>query len=796
MTTRVEWWRIPAAVVAILTGLFLAAVIAAGLILHASLPHLTGELLLDGLGAAVEVQRDAAGVPTIRGSSRVDVARALGFVHAQERFFQMDLQRRRASGEMAEIFGRQAVSWDARVRTHRLLEVAREAVTSQDPEGRALIEAYSEGVNAGMADLQEWPFEYLFLQVAPRPWTPEDSILVVLSMFLRLNPWGGEREMSLSALAEVLPPEMFDFLITRGTELDAPMVGEAFATPPIPGPEVVDFRGANTNDGKIEVAEDSPALGSNGWALAGDRTVHGGAILASDMHLGLMVPNTWFRARLEWQDSLSGETWDATGVTLAGTPFLVAGSNGKIAWSFTNSYGDWVDIVPIDPLGHRAYQGQDGPAEYQVWTEKIVVAGEAPVEIELSRTEWGPVIGENYQHRPIAVRWTAHFSEAVGQGLHRLETADGVDEALRVAAFVGIPPQNMMVADKSGAIAWTIAGRIPRRINCDSGQDHGESVGPCLWDGWLPPDEYPRIVNPPTGQVWTANARVVDGPWLEILGDGGYSLGARAGQIRDALATMDHAGEREMLDLQLDDRALFLQWWWEVLVDTLDKDAIAADVRRGELLEVVKGWSGRAAIDDPGFRMVRAFRVYARPLVLDPFFNGCADVEGPCGWESLGQREGPVRRLIDERPSHLLNPRFATWRDLLLAAADKVISDFSREGSSIADHSWGQRNMVRLRHPLSPSLPDWAAKYLDMAPVAMPGDDHMPHVQGPSHGVSERFVVSPGREKEGFFNMPCGQSGHPLSSYYRAGHMDWVKGLPSPFLPGPTESTLKLKPNN
>ncbi|RLE21583.1 MAG: penicillin acylase family protein [Acidobacteria bacterium] len=795
MTKRSSWWRIPAAIVAVVAGLILMAVIGSGLALHASLPRLEGEVSIAGLGASVEVERDAAGVPTIRGSSRADVARALGFVHAQERFFQMDLQRRRASGEMAEIFGPQAAGWDMRVRAHRLSEVAQRAVEMEDSEGRILLHAYAEGVNAGLADLDERPFEYLVLRAQPRAWAPEDTILVVLSMFLRLNSWGGERELGLTTLADVLPPELFEFLVTRGTEFDAPMLGEAFETPAIPGPEVIDLRAAVSTDDSRNAPEDVPAPGSNGWALAGSRTRHGGAILASDMHLGLMVPNTWYRARLQWEGPSSGQVRDVTGVTLAGTPFIIAGSNGRVAWSFTNSFGDWVDIVAIEPLGHRAYRGPDGPAEYEQWTEVISVAGAAPIEAEFTRTLWGPVIGEDHHHRPVALRWTAHFPEAVGTGLRHLETAGDVSEAMDAAAMAGIPPQNLMVVDSSGSIGWTIAGRIPKRVGCGAAGKDAEAEDPCRWDGWLAAEEYPRILNPSSGQVWSANARVVDGAWLEILGDGGYMLGARAAQIRDGLTELaGGADEREMLELQLDDRAIFLQWWQELLVETLDSEAIADETRRAELLDVVTGWSGRAAIDDPGYRMVRAFRVYVRPLVLDPLFEACSEVEGPCGWEILGQREGPVRRLLTERPPHLLDPKFGSWHDLLLTATDRVIKDFSADGSLIADHPWGERNTVRIRHPLSSSLPGWVARSLDMAAVALPGDDHMPRVQSLSYGASERFVVSPGREAEGFFHMPCGQSGHPLSPHYRAGHLDWVEGRPSPFLPGPSEWRMELRP--
>jgi penicillin amidase len=192
--------------------------------------------------------------------------------------------------------------------------------------------------------------------------------------------------------------------------------------------------------------------------------------------------------------------------------------------------------------------------------------------------------------------------------------------------------------------------------------------------------------------------------------------------------------------------------------------------------------------------MVRAFRIYVRPLILDPLVAVCEGVESPCGWDYLGQREGPVRVILSERPIHLLDPKFESWHDLLLAAADRVAGEFTANGSSIADHPWGERNTVRIRHPLGSSLPPQIAAFIDMPAVPLPGDDNMPRVQGPSFGASERFAVSPGREPEGYFHMPCGQSAHPLSPYYRKGHEDWVEGTPSPFLPGLPRWRLEFRP--
>src|SRR5262245_25424153 len=238
--------RLAGRAIAVLVALTLA--VAAGLslwlwlALRASLPTLDGTIDLAGLSAPVRVERDALGVPLIRGSGRLDVARATGFVHAQERFFQMDLLRRSAAGELAEIIGPAALERDSQVRVHRFRSVAARVAAAAPLDSRALAEAYAEGVNAGLAALRRPPFEYLALRARPVPWRPEDSALVLLAMFLQLHDDEGLRERTLGVMHETLPPPLFDFLAPRGTEWDAPLVGGPLDVAPLPGPQVVDLR--------------------------------------------------------------------------------------------------------------------------------------------------------------------------------------------------------------------------------------------------------------------------------------------------------------------------------------------------------------------------------------------------------------------------------------------------------------------------------------------------------------------------------------------------------------------------
>lgn len=767
--------------------------ISAGVILQAGVAVLDGEIEIPGLHHPVSVSRDAEGLAHIDAQDLLDLDRAEGFIHAQERFFQMDLARRRASGRMAEIFGSRALNWDTRIRAYRLGKVARRAVEQLQPEERARIEAYCQGVNAGLAALPGRPFEYVVLGVEPEAWKAEDSALVVLSMYLQLNGWEGHRKMAFSALAEGLPPEFFGFLVTRGTRMDAPMMGAAFSTPAIPGPECFRLDHGKMPPKETPAGRETPeGVGSNAWAVGASRSSDGRAILACDMHLGLLLPNTWFRVILDWKDEQAASEM-AVGVSLPGVPGVVVGSNTHVAWGFTNSYGDWIDLIAFDPVGVASYHSPQGLQEFDNFEEKIRIRGRDPVTRQYQSTIWGPVVGEDGHGRPVALRWIAERPGGVNFNLIRMASVRTLEEALETAHSCGIPPQNFVVADESGRIGWTIAGRIPKRFGCGSTWPPRINTGECRWEGWLPSEDYPQIKDPPSDLIWTANARVVDGAWLELLGDGGYNLGARALQIRDDLLSRAKIDEEGMLEIQLDDRALFLGWWRNLLLKTLRH--APKTPKRQELEDFVEHWSGRASVDDPGYRFVRAFRIYTRSLVLDPLVKeACGATELPCGWDFLGQREGPLRRILEERPGWLLNPAFESWESLLGSAADRVIQEFSQNGSHLRDHPWGERNRLGMFHPLAPLAPAPLRKYLAMPSDPLPGDTEMPRVQGPSFGASERLVVSPGHESEGIFEMPGGQSGNPRSPFFRAGHENWVSGKASPLMGGENQHQLRLLP--
>jgi penicillin G amidase len=774
-------------------AIVIAAVLLAALLLQRSLPTLDGSMEVAGISAGLTIERDGQGIPTLTAGNRADLAFATGFVHGQDRFFQMDLMRRKAAGELAELFGSIAVPLDRRMRFHRFRSRASAVLKELSPVETAVLDAYASGVNAGLASLRSNPFEYLILRETPRQWLPEDSMLVAFAMFLDLNDARANREIQRGYAHRILQPAVFDWLYPRGSRWDAPLEGGPAIAVPLPGPDLFRLDRGNAHSilpGDDEPDDDGPP-GSNNWAVAGSISRNGRAIVANDMHLGLSVPNVFYRARLV-QTGTGAR--DVTGVTLPGTPVVISGSNRHVAWAFTNSYGDWTDAVVLRPGStpgtYRTPQGDESFAEYR---EIISVKGGDDVTLELRETRWGPVLEDVFwPDGEIAVRWIGYDALAVNLRHLELETAASVDEAMAVANRLGIPPQNFVCGDAAGNIAWTIAGRIPVRSGYDPTLPADWSVSGG-WDGWLPVDEYPRIVNPEAGRIWTANARVVEGDKLQTIGDGGYDLGARAMQIRDKLFAKDLFDTADMLAIQLDDRALFLTPWRDLLLTVLDGETVKDNPQRRHYRELVQNWQPRASADSVGYRLVRAFRTQVRAMVFDMLLQPVRDAYD----ESIELRishqfEQPLWTLVTTQPAHLLSPQFANWHALLVAAVDGNIERYGRTyDDSLEQRTWGEFNTAAIRHPLSRSL-DFFARWLDMPREPLDGDSNMPRVVRPDFGSSERFAVSPGDEEHGYMHMPAGQSGHPLSPYYSAGHEDWVHGRATPFLPGPPAHTLVL----
>lgn len=771
--------------------------------LRASVPRVDGEIVVERLTAPATIERDAEGTPVIRARSRSELAFATGFTHAQDRYFQMDLMRRAAAGELAELLGPAVLDTDRRLRVHGFRSVAREVVATATASDRELLDAYASGVNFALKAAKARPWEYLVLGTDPAEWRVEDSLLVAFSMYLNLNDSNGSEELARAQLREVLPPAMFAYIAPLGTEWDAPIVGGTIRPAPIPGPEVFTLRqgaartAALTVPGTEGIFEEKTFAGSNSWAVAGTHTSDNAALLANDMHLGLRLPHVWYHARMI-VEAQGEQRRDLVGVTLPGLPVLIVGSNGRVAWGFTNSYGDWTDLIVVerDPGDANRYLTPEGSEPFEKRQEILNIRGEDPQRLQVLVTRWGPIVSDDTAARPIALAWTAHRAHATNLRMLDLETAGDVDAALLAANRSGGPVQNFVAVDASGRIGWSLMGQVPTRGDYDSTLPYSWNTPGAGWTGWRSPEEYPRIVDPASGRLWTANARTIDlETWMAFLGNGMYDNGARAAQIRDDLLALPRASASDMANIQIDDRALFLIRWRDLVLEVLDDEALRDQPLRAEARTLIEDWSGRAMAEDVGYRIVRTMRLQIRKDVFESLTAAARARFPETKFLPSAQFEAPLWQLVTQRPMHLLDPRFERWEDALLAAIDKALRELQEECPALQRCTWGAQNTLVMQHPLSRAVP-LLGRWLDMPSQPLSGDSFMPRVQGPSFGASERIVVSPGREASGTFQMPGGPVDHPLSPFYGAGHDAWVRGQPRPLLPGDARHTLKLAPKS
>jgi penicillin amidase len=782
----------------VLTIVLLAVIgfVAGWFALRGSLPRYDGEVRDSTLSTSVRVERDALGTVTVQAANRRDANWALGYVHAQERYFEMDLLRRRAAGELAELFGQAAVPIDRAARSHRMRARMLAALEALPGAQHDALDAYRDGVNAGLAALSVRPFPYLVTFNTPAPWRSEDSLLIVAAMAFTLNDSDNKRDLAFARMHAALPASAYAFLTANGGGWDAPLAGGALNWPEVPAPADLDLHSLDASKPVAASSNDAQVYGSNAFAVAG-ALADGAAIVANDMHLDLRVPNLWFRLRLVYPDPRRpGTNIDVAGAALPGAPAVVAGSNGHVAWGFTNSYVDTADWVRVlrDPSDPKRYRTPDGWSTTTTATEKIRVHGAADETLEIEETRWGPILAKDTDGTPLALAWSAQQPGAINLDLVRLEAAQNVDEAVAIVHTSGMPPQNFVVGDKAGSIAWTIAGRIPKRIGgYDANRPSDWSQAGTGWDGWLDPNLVPLITNPPWQRLWSANQRPLEDALLALLGDGGYDLGARAMQIRDTLRAHDHFTTADFLKIQLDDRALFLERWKDLL--KLELNRAPASPLNDAMKKTLEQWSGHASIDSVSYRLVRAWRSEVVDTVLDGFAASVRRKFPEFTLPKLPQGEHAVWKLLSQRPLQLLPPAYADWDALLIDCAKRAGGKLDAQPGGLAARTWGERNTTHIAHPLSRGLPAFVARLLDMPYEALPGDSNMPRVQGVDFGASERFAVAPGDEAHGYFMMPGGQSGHPLSPYYAAGHADWAAGKPTPFLPGPSQHVLMFNPS-
>ncbi len=749
--------------------LLLAAVVTG--MLWLTLPPRSQQARVPGLSGPVDIGFDTDGIPRVRAASATDAAAALGFVHARDRLFQMELMRRAASGRLSEIAGPATLATDRLMLTLGLRRRAVADYPTLPAETRAMLEAYASGVNAWIAERGRFSApEFLYLG-RPDPWQPADSLLwgEIMGLSLSLN-W--RTELSRQSLAGHVPQQLIDELWPPASSEGRPEAALAPALshlasdlaavlPRFPAPYTL------------------PETASNEWAVDGRHTATGAPLLAGDPHLAFGFPSIWYLARIETPDGV------LVGATAPGVPFLVLGHNGHIAWTFTTTGADVQDVFIETPAADNEYQTPDGPRPFTVREERIKVRGEPDQMLTVRETRHGPVISDlSNRNGPILAVSMANLApgNTAAAGLLALNQAHDVDAAGKAAPMITAPVQNLLVADRQ-RIAFYVTGRVPiRRAGDGSVPVPGD--GSHDWIGWATGDQLPHIVAPASGRLVNANDRVAPPDFPIFLGRDWFG-DWRATRIRELLDRSDRHTQADFARMQVDVHSDFAR---QVLPKLLAVP-ISEDIpRRAQGL--LRDWDGAMTIASPQPLIFNAWLHYFYGRVLQQ--AGIAVNDG-----------GPLLEFV----GNVLSPAGAHWcggdcSSMLQASLIDAISDLShRFGNAPAQWRWGEAHPAIFAHPVLRPLPILGK--LSTLSIPSPGDDSTVDRGGPAykqfqsvHGAEYRGVYDLADLDRSLFMMAPGQSGNLLSRHARDFLIRWRDGATITLGPTPdaTTATIRLTP--
>lgn len=756
---------------------------------NASLPQTDGKLQVPGLSHAVDVVRDAEGIPHIYAGSARDAWFALGYVHAQDRMWQLEMNRRIAAGRTAEILGPNALGTDRFLRTLGIRRNAEQIWPGLAPDTQAVLRAYADGINAWLAhDGAVLPPEFL-LTGAPRPepWQPADSIAWQTMMAWDLGAnW--TQEILRMRLSQRLTLEQINAFL-----------------PPYPGDEPLPtrdytgmYRSLQASTRQLEqVAALAPpsgieGVGSNNWVLSGRHTVSGKPLLANDPHLALGAPALWYFAHL------SAPGLDVIGATLPGLPGVVLGRNKRIAWGFTNTAPDVQDLYleQVNPADAAQYRTPDGWARFKTRQEVIRVKGQADVTMAVRETRHGPVItgalpvlektGIDAQRLVVAFAWTAlRPDDMTIQGGLRASTASNWDEFLAATREFHSPQQSVVYADVDGNIGFIAPGRVPLRK--PENDLRGLAPAPGWearydWDGFIPFEQLPRSFNPPSGKIATANEKIVDADYPHFL-TSEWSLPYRAQRIRSLL----DARERHDLDsfarIQKDELSLAAS---ELL--PLVRKTQAMNQRSRDALALLAGWQGEMSVDRPQPLIFNAWtRELARRIFTDelgePLMKDYFEQRNvhAAMVNVLQDRNGQSSWCRDTRPGAVATD----CAQLLASSLDAALTGLEqRHGSDMRSWRWGDAHVARSEHRPFSRVP-MLAKMFELR-VPSPGDTYTVNVgrynmrdeEHPfhnRHAASLRALYDLSDPENSRFIHSTGQSGNALSPLYRSFMQRWAQ---------------------
>jgi penicillin G amidase len=758
---------------------------------YASLPTLDGELELAGLTAPVTVSRDALGVPLIEADNALDAAMALGFVHAQDRLWQMEMSRRIGAGRLAEVVGEPGLATDRFLRTLGLYRAAEAALDHLSPEALAELEAYAAGVNALILDRrQTLPPEFLVLRHRPEPWRPADSLVLIKTMALSLvESWRHEltrasllAHVPEEALADLWPPTRPDEVTTLASGHAA--IDRAAA----PGGPTSTAAAASIAPTAGALLASLPTLaptgqGSNIWAIAGTHTASGSALLANDPHLNLGTPAHWYLAAIRTPSGL------VQGATLPALPVVVIGRNTDIAWGFTNTAGDTEDLFVerLDPADPSRYLTPAGSTPFAIREEVIAVNGQDPVVQVVRSTRNGPVISDLLPNAAavagsghvLALRWTALEPEdstlEAGMELARATDWDAFSAAIH--RFTN-PTQNAFYADRDGHIGVRLAGRLPLRRAGDGSLPAPGWTGSHDWQGLLPTAANPAGRNPPSGYLQNANNRLVGDDFPHLI-TRDWNDDMRARRIDAVLQAAIAAGEpldlEAMQDLQRDRLSMMASDFHPLLL------AVEADDARGaEILAAMAAWNGASTAERP------------EPLVLQAWYRALvrhvlADELGPGFAAYQGIRTDAMRHILTHAPEWCndvrTTERVETCTEMATLAFDTALAELEAEhGSDWRRWRWGEASRVHMAHRPLDAI--WGLRRLFS--LGAPGGGDAGTVDVARYAASDpyttvmaaslRIVADLAEPAILHAILPAGQSGHPLSPHFSDQTAAWREG--------------------
>jgi penicillin G amidase len=795
-TRRFPVVRIALWLVLVLLALFAGLAAYAFYVAHAALPQLDGRLQVRGLTAPVTVTRDGHGVPTIEAGSLEDLFFAQGYVTAQDRMWQMDIMRRLGSGELSEILGRRTLKVDREQRILGLRPAAAKSLQMSTARDHTFFEAYARGVNAYIAEHgKHLPIEFRILGYAPKPWTPEDSVVIANVMVKDLNYHYFFDALAREKILAKLGPELTaDLYVNRSWHDRPPTVMREDISEPDNGsgddnqddeedsPDNAVTQNEIPRVGDQQLPEEVPVNGSNDWVVSGAHTVTGKPLLSNDMHLGHQMPNLWYEAHLH-----SG-TLDVAGVTLPGMPYVVVGHNQRIAWGFTNVGPTVTDAYIENFNAQGAYQTPTGWVQPEHRSEVIHVKGQPDVTLDVKITRHGPIITDLVpgETRPLALRWTLY--DGLRIPLFEVNAAQNWEEFQKAFSQWDAPGQNVVYADVDGNIGYHATGKVPIRAAGDgslpvSGADNAHE-----WTSYIPFDKLPKIYNPPSGIIATANGRITPDKYPNSISME-WEAPWRTARIYHVLESGRQFSATDMLALQTDVQSEAVQFAAERFVYAVDH-ASKPSARAKQAADLMRSWDGRMLASSAAPTIAENAIRELRRLLLEPKL-GIAPPEHPAdadselykdvasetvSWKTYSwlQRSVWLENILLHRPKRWLPEKYPNYDELLAAAVEAAVSD-PHAPKDLASWRWGAFNALEIQHPILGRIPivsHWSGPGVR----EQSGSGYTVKAVTRSHGPSERFTANLADLDQSTLNLVTGEAGNFLSPHYMDQWQAWYEG--------------------